>query len=105
MAAVRTLFVCAGALAVSGCIASTAADIVTAPVRAGAQVVDWTTTSQDEADRALGRRVRAREAEIGRLERRRAARAEACRGANIIEACRDAVRLGEEIADLRAAPL
>ncbi|MDG5489090.1 hypothetical protein NYR55_10745 [Sphingomonas sp. BGYR3] len=54
---------------VTGCIVKTAADIVTAPVRAGAQVVDWTTTSQDEADRNYGREMRKREAREGKERR------------------------------------
>lgn len=90
--------------ALSGCIASTAVDVITAPVRLGGQVVDWTTTSQDEADRALGRKTRQREEDIGRLERRRADRAEECQDGDS-QACRDAVLLGEQIEDLRVAPL
>ena len=42
----------------SGCIVSTAAHVVTAPVRVGSKVVDWSTTSQDEADRNRGRKER-----------------------------------------------
>lgn len=49
------------AMALSGCIVRTAADVVTAPVRAGAQAADWMTTSQDEADRQRGREERRRE--------------------------------------------
>lgn len=50
----------------TGCLVRTAADVVTAPVRAGAQVVDWTTTSQDEADRNRGRAIREEEERLGR---------------------------------------
>ena len=57
------------ALLLSGCIVGTAVDIVTLPVRATSQVVDWTTTSQDESDRNYGRRVREEERERGREER------------------------------------
>lgn len=92
------------ALCLSGCIARTAVDIVTAPVRVGSQVVDWTTTSQDESDRALGRKVRAREAELGRLERRRARAAERCDDGNR-DACGEAGELAEQMDELRAAPL
>lgn len=46
------------ALLLSGCVVRTAAHVATAPVRAGSKVVDWTTTSQDEADRNRGRRER-----------------------------------------------
>ncbi len=43
-----------------GCIARTAVDVVTLPVKAGAKAVDWTTTSQEEADRNHGREMRKR---------------------------------------------
>lgn len=47
-----------GALLLSGCVVRTAANLVTLPVKAGAKAVDWTTTSQDEADRNHGREMR-----------------------------------------------
>ncbi len=53
-------------LALPGCIARTAANIVTMPVRAGAQAADWATTSQDEADRNYGRKMREKEARDGK---------------------------------------
>jgi hypothetical protein len=65
-------------LMLPGCIARTAANIVTMPVRAGAQAADWATTSQDESDRNYGREMRKKEAREGRemkkaeKERRRA---------------------------------
>ncbi len=43
-----------------GCV-STAASIVTAPVRVASKGVDWATTSQDEADRNRGREMRKQE--------------------------------------------
>ena len=49
-----------------GCVAKAAWDVATAPVRAGSQVVDWTTTSQDEADRNYARKLRKEEAREGR---------------------------------------
>lgn len=49
-----------------GCIAKTALDIVTLPVKAGGQVVDWTTTSQEESDRNYGRKIREQEAREGK---------------------------------------
>lgn len=58
-------------LALPGCIAKTALDVATMPVRAGAQAADWATTSQDEADRNYGRRMREQEAREGR-ERKKA---------------------------------
>ena len=42
----------------SGCVARAAYNVATLPVRAGSQVVDWTTTSRDEADRNYGRKMR-----------------------------------------------
>jgi hypothetical protein len=62
-------------LATSGCI-STAATIVKAPFQVAGKAVDWTTTSQDEADRNYGRKMRKQEAREGR-ERKKAA--EQCR--------------------------
>ena len=52
-------------LALPGCV-RTVASVVTAPVRAGAQVVDWSTTSQEEADRNYGRKMRKQEAREGK---------------------------------------
>lgn len=49
-------------LLLGGCIAKTAVDIVTLPVKATGQAVDWATTSQDEADRNAGRKLRKQEA-------------------------------------------
>ncbi|KQN00843.1 hypothetical protein ASE85_09485 [Sphingobium sp. Leaf26] len=68
-------------LALPGCV-RTVASVVTAPVRAGSQVVDWTTTSQDEADRNYGRKMRKQEAREGK-ERKKAdkERREQCRRA------------------------
>ncbi|MBA16141.1 MAG: hypothetical protein CMN73_07275 [Sphingomonas sp.] len=48
-----------------GCVAKTVWGVATAPVRAGAQVVDWTTTSQEESDRNYGRQVREQERRDG----------------------------------------
>jgi hypothetical protein len=73
------------ALAAGGCI-STAATIVKAPFQVAGKAVDWTTTSQEEADRNYGREMRKQEAREGR-ERRKAA--ERCRKhPDDAEACR-----------------
>lgn len=53
-----------------GCIAKTAWDVATLPVKATGQAVDWATTSQEEADRNYGRKMRKQEAEEGRRLRR-----------------------------------
>ena len=55
-------------LMTSGCI-STAASIVKAPFQIAGQTVDWATTSQDEADRNFGRKMRKKEAKEGRERR------------------------------------
>ncbi len=83
----------------SGCI-STAASIVTAPVRAAAQVVDWSTTSQDEADRARGREVRRNEETLGRAARQLERAERRCRDGNRDE-CENAERLRGEMERMR----
>lgn len=63
-------------LTTGGCVAKAAWDVATLPVKATGKVVDWTTTSQEEADRNYGREMRKREAREGK-ERR--AHDKACR--------------------------
>lgn len=68
-------------LALPGCV-RTVASVVTAPVRAGAQVVDWSTTSQEEADRNYGRKMRKQEAREGKEAKKAAKeRRQQCREA------------------------
>ncbi|URW75678.1 hypothetical protein M9980_00105 [Sphingomonas donggukensis] len=57
------------ALSVGGCIAKTAVDVVTLPVKAVGKGVDWATTSQDESDRNYGRKMRKAEAREGKERR------------------------------------
>lgn len=59
------------ALPLSGCLASTAVDIVTLPVKAVGAGVDAVTTSQAEADQRRGRELRQAEEREGREARRR----------------------------------
>jgi hypothetical protein len=59
------------ALALAGCV-RTAASIVTFPVKAAGQAVDWATTSQDESDRNYGRKMREKEEREGREAKKRA---------------------------------
>jgi hypothetical protein len=82
-----------------GCV-STAASIITAPVRAAGQVVDWTTTSQDEADRNRGREIRRQEEALGRIARRLERADRRCRDGNE-DACDEAEQLREEMEELR----
>jgi hypothetical protein len=91
----------AAALLLTGCI-STAVGVVTAPVRAAAQVADWTTTSQSESDRNRGRAMREREERLGRLMRQRDDALDDCRD-NRPRRCADAERLAGEIAQLNSA--
>lgn len=58
------------ALSLSGCLAKTALDIATAPVRVASKAVDLATTSQSEADEKRGREIRKREERLGQLERK-----------------------------------
>ena len=75
----RALIIAAlAAPALAGCV-STVKSVVTAPVKAVGQVADWSTTSQDEADRNRGRAVREREERLGKLTRQRDKAAEKCR--------------------------
>ncbi|EXS70402.1 hypothetical protein [Sphingobium sp. Ant17] len=53
-----------------GCVAKAALDVVTLPVRAGAQAADWATTSQDESDRNYGRKMREQEAREGKARKK-----------------------------------
>lgn len=61
----------AGLTMLAGCLARTAVDVVTLPVRAAGQTADWLTTSQEESDRNYGRKMRKQEAREGRALRRR----------------------------------
>lgn len=51
-------------LTLSGCLAKTAVDVVTAPVRVVSKGVDLATTSQSEADENRGRDLRRREKQL-----------------------------------------
>ena len=65
------LFLALGATVIlQGCIAKTALDVATVPVRVAGKAVDLATTSQSEADEKRGREIRKREEELGKLQRR-----------------------------------
>lgn len=57
-------------LALSGCIARTAVDIVSLPVKAVSSTADVLTTSQSEADEKRGREIRKAEERAGKDARR-----------------------------------
>jgi len=63
---------------VSGCLAKTALDVATAPVRVASKAVDLATTSQSEADEKRGREIRKREERLGQLQRERDKSDKAC---------------------------
>ena len=67
----RILFATLAATLLSGCIASTALDIVTLPVKAAGAAVDAVTTSQSEADQKRGREIRKQEEREGKAARKR----------------------------------
>lgn len=67
----RFLIAAAAALPLlsGGCIAKTAFDVVTLPVKVGSKAVDMATTSQSESDRNYGKRMRQAEEREGRERR------------------------------------
>lgn len=87
------------ALMLSGCLARTAIDVVTLPVKVASKTVDAVTTSQSEADQKRGRAIRQREERLGKLERQHAKLAARCdRGDS--DACGEAAQVAEEIDEL-----
>jgi hypothetical protein len=56
----------ASSLLLSGCVAKAAWDVATMPVKAGSKAVDMATTSQSEADRNYGKKMRKAEEREGR---------------------------------------
>jgi hypothetical protein len=99
----RVALAAALSLALTGCIARTAAGIVTAPVKAAGKAVDLATTSQSEADEKRGRELREREERIGRLERRKRGLDEDCADGDR-DACAESEEVNAEIEALLAAP-
>lgn len=58
------------ALALGGCIAQTAVDIATLPVKVASSAVDAVTTTQSEKDEKRGREIRKQDECLGREERK-----------------------------------
>ena len=56
-------------LLAGGCV-RTVASVVTAPVKVVSKTADWTTTSQSEADRNAGRKLRKEDEKRAREERK-----------------------------------
>jgi len=66
----RILIAPALALVLGGCVAKTALDIVTLPVKVASAGVDAVTESQSEADEKRGRAIRKHEECLGKEARR-----------------------------------
>ncbi|MEA3010289.1 MAG: hypothetical protein QOJ91_1981 [Sphingomonadales bacterium] len=65
----RLLLVPLAALLLSGCLAKTALDVATLPVKVASAGVDAVITTQAESDRKRGARIRRQEECMGRQER------------------------------------
>jgi hypothetical protein len=65
----KPLLAAALALPLGGCLAKTALDVVTLPVKVASKTVDVLTTSQSEADEKRGRAMRKHEECLGKEER------------------------------------
>ena len=83
-----------------GCLAKTAFDVATAPVRVAGKAVDVATTSQSEADENRGRELRRREEQLGKLERQWHDLDEDCRDGDQ-DACTQRDSVAREIDTLR----
>jgi hypothetical protein len=57
-------------LALGGCIAKTALDVATLPVKVASSAVDAVTTTQAESDEKRGREIRKQDECLGREERK-----------------------------------
>lgn len=68
---IKWLIMAALPMSLGGCLAKTAVDVVTLPVRAASAGVDAVTTSQSEADEKRGREMRKREEREAKEARRR----------------------------------
>lgn len=78
MATKAILIPACASLLLTGCIARTAFDVVTAPVKVVSKGVDLATTSQSESDEKRGRELRKREERLGQLDRLRERNRQRC---------------------------
>ena len=76
--ALRLIVIATAGLALQGCLAKTALDVATLPVKVASAGVDAATTSQSEADQQRGREIRQREERLGKLERDYARQMRSC---------------------------
>ena len=96
MRALPLLGLTLAALALQGCLARAAVDVVTLPVKAVSAGVDAVTSSQSEADEKRGREIRKREERLGELERDLDKQMERCADGND-EACEKAQAIRAEM--------
>ena len=101
MRAFIPLIALSSSLALSGCVAKTALDAVTAPVKVVSKTVDVATTSQSEADEKRGRELRKQEEALGKLERRYEKQLKRCREGDRRE-CDRARLTYSEIGEMKA---
>jgi uncharacterized lipoprotein YajG len=94
--------VCASLLLTS-CLARTAIDVVTAPVKVVSKGVDLATTSQSESDEKRGRALRKREERLGKLDRLRDKKRQKCSKGND-DACAEVPIITSEINRLLSEP-
>ncbi|HTO27097.1 MAG TPA: hypothetical protein VL017_00750 [Devosia sp.] len=87
-------------LALSGCLAKAAVNVVTAPVKIAGKAADMATTSQSEADEKRGRDLRKREERLGKLEREWRKQDKACADGSR-EACAQRDNISDEMDALR----
>ena len=87
--ALRFIVIATAGLALQGCLAKTALDVATLPVKVASAGVDAATTSQSEADQKRGREIRQREERLGKLQRDYEKQIDRC-GEGDRQACDDA---------------
>lgn len=92
------------ALMLQGCIAKTALDIATLPVKVASKGVDLATTSQSESDQKRGRALREREEQIGKLDRARAKLRDKCEDGDD-DACDQLRTVEDQIEQLKDAKI
>lgn len=93
------LLLAPAAFGLSGCLAKTAFDVATAPVKVVSKGVDLATTSQSEADQKRGREIRKREERLGELQRERDKLEKKCSASNE-QACSDLQTVNAQIAEI-----
>ncbi|WP_305097565.1 hypothetical protein [Croceibacterium aestuarii] len=86
-------------LLLGGCLAKTALDVATAPIKATSRAVDLATTSQSEADEKRGREIRRREEKLAKLDKRLRKQETKCLKGDD-SACRESVETRRDIETL-----